>query len=248
MTTDLFKKDYRQLTAQGVKFTPEDIVRLNALAVKVSLSRRAASNAHLLRLAFLPPDSWWRTPLILREPTIAHELWLAMVERWIDTSRGANFLFLHAFALSRRPVKLPDPERPKMVVREVFGFAAKRLAKFTNAQLSAAVEYVLFGADWKTGEHGPAKPVSSAPSPTEEEGKASTVLGLIAESRAIRLPITLAESRQMTASELAEAILLAKRKDGTFDDEKSYHQAMGEYVRARNEIRARSMKDQPTDR
>ena len=88
-----------------------------------------------------------------------------MAERFIDTSRDANVLFLHAFALSRHPDKLFDPTRPEKVIKAVFSFAAKRLAKFTRAQLSAAVEYVLFGADWTVGAHGLANPVSSAPIP-----------------------------------------------------------------------------------
>lgn len=54
MIADIFKKDYRQMTAQGVKFTPEDIVLLNALAVKVRLTQNAARTTHLPRLAFLP--------------------------------------------------------------------------------------------------------------------------------------------------------------------------------------------------
>ena len=54
MIADLFRKDYRQMTAQGVTFTPEDIVLLNALAVKVRLSQNAARTTHLPRLAFLP--------------------------------------------------------------------------------------------------------------------------------------------------------------------------------------------------
>ena len=92
------------MVAQGVKFTLDDDILLNALAVKVRLSQNAARTTHLPRLAFMPRDSWWRAPLVLREPTIAHDLWLEMAGRWIDTSRDASFLFLHAFALSRRAV------------------------------------------------------------------------------------------------------------------------------------------------
>ena len=241
MTTDLFKKDYRQLTAQGVKFTPEDIVRLNALAVKVSLSRNAASNAHLPRAAFLPRLGWWRGEIVLREPTVAHDLWLEQVSTYVDVYDERNFYFVHAYALSRPAENLPDAFRARRVIRKVFTYAAKRLALYTSDQLSAAVDYVLFGADWKTGEHGP-EPSTKHQAPSTNNQAPSTVLGLIAESRAIRLPITLAEARQMTASELAETIIRAKAKDGKFDDDASYHQAMGEYVRARNEIRKRNEK------
>ena len=60
MIADIFKKDYRQMTAQGVKFTPEDIVLLNALAVKVRLTQNAARtsakmHAACLTIYSLPP-------------------------------------------------------------------------------------------------------------------------------------------------------------------------------------------------
>ena len=246
MTVDLFKKDYRQMKAQGVKFTPEDIVLLNALSVKTQLSSTAARDVHLPRLAFLPRDSWWRAPLVLREPTIAHDLWLEMAERWIDTGRDANFLFLHAFALSRHPGKLPDANRPEKVIKAVFNFAGKRLAKFTRAQLSAAVEYCLFGADWTVGAHGPAKSVSSAPSPTKAE-EASPTIGLLTDCRMLRLPISLDDAKQMTASELTEAINRAWDLDEKFNPKRAHSRAFGEYVRAREAIRARSLKETRED-
>lgn len=241
MTTDLFKKDYRQLTAQGIELTPEDIVRLNALAVKVSLSRRAASNAHLPRTAFLPRLGWWRGEIVLREPTIAHDLWLEQVSTYVNVYDERNFYFVHGYMLSRPAERLPDAFRARRVIRKVFSYAAKRLALYTPGQLSSAVDYVLFGSDWTTGEHGPEPSTNHQPSTTNQQPP-TTVLGLIVESRAIRLPITLAEAREMTASELAEAILRAKTRDGTFDEDAAYNQAMGEYVRARNEIRKRNEK------
>lgn len=238
--SDQFKKDYRQMTAQGVKFTPEDIVLLNALSVKTQLSSTAARDVHLPRLAFMPRDSWWRAPLVLREPTIAHDLWLEMAERWIDTGRDANFLFLHAFALSRHPGKLPDANRPKKVIKAVFNFAGKRLAKFTRAQLSAAVEYCLFGADWTVGAHGP---VTGASRPGEPKAEPpSPTIGLLTDCRMLRLPISLDDASEMTSSELTEAINRAWDLDEKFNPKRAHSRAFGEYVRAREAIRARSLK------
>ena len=226
------------MTAQGVVFTPEDIVLLNALSVKTQLSPTAARDVHLPRLAFLPRDSWFHAPLVLREPTIAHDLWLEMSERWIDTSRDECFLFLHAFALSRHPGKLPDPTRPKQVIKAVFKFAEKRLAKFTRAQLSSAVEYCLFGADWTVGAAAPKKVENTSslhldplPSPT---------IGLLTDCRMLRLPISLDDAKQMTSSELTEAINRAWDLDEKFNPKRAHAKAFGEYVRAREAIRARA--------
>ena len=245
--SDQFLKDYRQMSAQGVKFTPEDIVLLNALSVKTQISSTAARDVHLPRLAFLPRDSWWRAPLVLREPTVAHDLWLEMAERWIDTSRDENFLFLHAFALSRHPGKLPDANAPKRAIKAVFTFAGKRLAKFTRRQLQGAVDYALFGADWTFGAAAPKKVekkggggedsavhlhLDSPPSPT---------IGLLTDCRMLRLPISLDDAMRMTASELTEAINRAWDQGGKFDPKRAHSRAFGEYVRAREAIRARSL-------
>lgn len=244
MVSDQFRKDYRQMVAQGVKFTPDDIVRLNALSVRTRRSETAARDVHLPRLAFMPADSWWRAPIVLREPTIAHDIWIEMAERWIDTSRDESFLFLNAFALSRHAGRLPDPNRPKKVIRSVFAFASKRLAKFTRRQLGAAVEYALYGADWTVGEHGPSKAVSTAPAGHEP---ASPTIGLLTDCRMLKLPISLDDAMQMTSSELTEAINRAWDQDGKFDAKRSRSKAFGEYVRAREEIRARSAKKDPAD-
>ena len=233
------------MTAEGVEFTPEDIVRLNALSVKARRSRTAARDVHLPRLAFMPRDSWWREPIVLREPTIAHDLWLEAAERWIDTSKGTNFLFLHAFALSRRVEALPDADRPKAVVKAVVRFAAKRLCRFTRHQLRAAVEYALFGADWTAGETSAGvKECGSegVDSPTPPLPHSPT-LGLLTDCRMLRLPISLDDAMRMTASELTEATNRAWDQDGKFDPKASHARAFGEYVRAREEIRARARRE-----
>lgn len=242
--SDQFRKDYRQMTAQGVEFTPEDIVLMNALSVKTQLSPTAARDVHLPRLAFLPADSWWRAPIVLREPTVAHDLWLEMAERWIDTSKDENFLFLNGFALSRHPGKLPDPNRPKRVIKEVFTFAGKRLAKFTRRQLQSAVEYALYGADWTVGAKAPVKTAAPSSAPELAPESPSPTIGLLTDCRMLRLPITLDDAMRMTASELTEAINRAWDMDGKFEPKRAHSRAFGEYVRAREAIRARCRSNQ----
>ena len=235
MLADLLKKDIRQYAAKGVNFTPEDIVRLNALAVQVKLAQHPCTGVHLPRCVFLPPTSHWGGELVLREPTIAHELWLEEAQRWIDISKGVNFLYLHGFALSFvDPEDLPDAYDRKAVIRRVFVFAAKRLVRYTRQMLSDAIDYILFGADWMAGESPvpPVAPVPPVPSPETE----SPALGLICRARAMRLPITLDDAKRMTASELAEAVCEARVSDEDFDARADRNHAMGAYVRTRDAI------------
>ena len=256
MIADLFRKDYRQMTAQGVKFTPEDIVLLNALAVKVRLSQNAARTTHLPRLAFLPKRRSFLSLIthrssfiVLREPTIAHEMWIEQATRYIKMDSDRAFDILHGYALAHPAEKLPDIFDPKRLIRKVFTWCARHLAHLTRDQLSSAVDYVLFGADWTAGERGPEKSKSevefeqrNGSSAVRLEPSPSPTIGLLTEARALRLPISLDDAKRMTASELDEAITRCLAKDHKIDFDAERNRAMGEYVRARNAIRKRSEK------
>ena len=245
--SDQFKKDYRQMSAQGVKFTPEDIVLLNALSVKTQLSPTAARDVHLPRLAFMPRVSLFAIPPVFREPTIAHEIWIEKAERWIDTDDNRLFYAVHAFALSRRAETLPDADNSAKVVKAVFKFAKKTLARYTKMQVTSAVDYALFGADWTVGAAAPKKVKDKGEG--EQRNYSSTVhldpspsptIGLLTDCRMLRLPISLDDAMRMTASELTEAINRCWDKlEGKFDPKRAHSRAFGEYVRAREAIRAR---------
>ena len=254
MIADQFKKDYRQMKAQGVEFTPEDIVLLNALAVKVRLTQNAAKTTHLPRLAFLPKRKSWiphfftfhSSFILLREPTIAHEMWLERAQRYIKMDNDRTFDLLYGYALARPAEKLPDAFDPKRLIRKVFTWCAKHLAHLTREQLSSAVDYVLFGADWKACE------VVVDSCSRRKEGENSTLqlqletttpsptIGILTEAIALRLPISLDDAKRMTASELDEAITRCLAKDHKIDFDAERNRAMKEYVLARNAIRKRS--------
>lgn len=243
MLSAMFRRDYESLTAQGYALTPEDVVRLNALALRVRLSSAAPCSVHLPRLVFMPRDSRWRPQIVLREPTMAHELWIEQAERWIDTGNADNFLWLHGYALSRPASKLANVFDAKGMVKAVFKFAAKRLCRFTREQLSAAVEYALFGADWIVGEVAADvrehERKADGGNGLRETGEQSPTLGILSECRALRLPISLDDAKRLTASELEASILEAQMRDGLFNADSLKSRAVAAYVRAREEIKAR---------
>ena len=257
MISDLFKKDYRQMTAQGVKFTPEDIIRLNALAVRARLAMNSAGTLALPRAAFLPKRrsgvlaAFFEREIVLREPTIAHEMWIEQAQRYITVDSERTFDLLYGYALSRPAEKLPDAFDPERLIRKVFTWCARHLAHLTREQLSSAVDYCLFGADWTAGERGPRSKVKGQTEdgivPSSDLGPLtsdlhSPTIGLLVRARAIRLPISLDDAKRMTASELQEAIDRALSDDGKIDWEKTRIAALKPYVLARNEIRRRSAK------
>lgn len=246
--SDQFLKDYRQMTAQGVAFTPEDIVLLNALSVKTQLSSTAARDVHLPRLAFMPRASFFDIPPVFREPTIAHDIWIEGASRWIDIGEDANFYAVCGYALSRRAEKLPCADNREKVVKAVFKYASKKLARYTKAQLTSAVDYALHGADWTFGARGPGKSDEAASSPLQNNECPSPTIGLLTDCRMLRLPISIDDARRMTASELTEAINRCWDKiEEKFDGKRSRNAAFGEYVRAREAIRARSRMEGPSN-
>lgn len=230
MVSGLFRKDYEALTAEGVRFTPDDIVRLNALALKVKLAAKPFVDVHRRRVLFLEKFT-------LREPTVAHEIWLERVADYFDFNDNRIFRFVYAFALSREADELPNALRPKRVVRKVFAFARKRLLSMTGAALADAIDYILFGADWTVGEAHSS--LSNRSSSRADFGPQSPILGILVGSVARRLPITLADAHRMTASELLAATLQTDCRDGNYEPDDERHRALGDYIRAREEIRSR---------
>ena len=232
MVSSLFRKDYNILTAEGVRFTPDDIIRLNALALKVKLAAKPFIDLHLPRVLFMPGFT-------LREPTIGHEIWLERVAEYFDMGDNRVFRFVYAFALSRDAADLPNALIPRRVIRKVFAFARRRLLGITNDMLADAIDFILFGADWTAGVLNPTKtgkPSSPAPLASETD---SPVLGVLVGATARRLPVTLEGARKMTAAQLLAATLLADIRDREYAADTEKNNALGNYIRAIEEVRNR---------
>ena len=93
MISEMAMEDIEALRADGIEVTPRDVVRLNALGLKVERAERASSDFAMPRVAFLG-----RMPL--REPTIAAELWFDETGHVFDHEDGDTILLLRAFSMS----------------------------------------------------------------------------------------------------------------------------------------------------
>lgn len=233
MVESTFRKDYERMLKEGLSPTLDDIIRLNALAVHAKLAGRPFSHAHLRRTVYLT-DS-----IELREPTIAHDLWTERVSRFIDMDDNLVFRFVHAFALSRDAKKLPDPKRPQVVIHEVFRFARKFEREVTRDTLADAVDYALFGADWKNGEFPPPRKDRGESAARGESPAVGVMLGAISR----RLPLSLDDMKSMTAGEVEEATANAIAADGHLDPDAERNDALGDYFAARAEIVERLRKE-----
>lgn len=225
--------DYKRLKSSGVEFTPEDVIRLNALALKVKLSPATFGIAHLPRAVFLPG-------MVLREPTIGHEMWLERVGGFVDFRNPRAFRIFYSFALSRPARKLPDPlKNPKKVLRKAYGWAMGKVALLTDAQLKDALDYVLFGDDWRVGEFAPAGKDTPAMIPDSH----SATVGVISGALACRIPLSLDDAKKMTSSQVLAIVNQADLKDGNIDFDGRKQKALGDYYRALEEVGKRSRKE-----
>lgn len=227
MLSTLFKKDYAALTARGIKVELADVIRLNALALRAKEAEMPSFGVPMRRVVYLDGFA-------LREPTIAHELWLESVAPHFDLANDRVFAFVYAFALSREAVALPSATNAARCVRKVFAFAKKRLVCLTGAALNEALEYALFGLDWTACEFAP------EPKPRKDEPprrKTSPMLGVLAGMRARRLNVSLDDAKQMTVAELCDLTLRTDFRDGKYDAKAEHVAALKDYYRALAEVK-----------
>lgn len=227
MLSTLFRKDYAALTARGVKIDLADVIRLNALALKAKEAEMPTFGVPVRRLVFLDGFA-------LREPTVAHELWLESAARHFDMANDRVFQFVYAYALSREAAALPSVLNPTRCIRKVFAFAKNRLAAMTSAALKDALEYVLFGLDWTACEYAPAEKRDAAP-----RFRRSPMLGLLNGMRSRHLGVSLDEARQMSVAELCDLTLRTDVRDGRYDAKAAHVEALKDYYRALAEVKAR---------
>ena len=240
MVSSLFRKDYAALTARGVEFSLDDVIRLNALALKAKEAEMPNFGTSVRRVLFL--DGW-----TLREPTVAHELWLEAVARHFDMANDRVFQFVYAFALSREADDLPSTLNPARCIRKVFAFAKKRLVKLTGAALTEALEYVLFGLDWTACEYAPAEKPKDECAHILPRPKKSPMLGILSGMMARRLNVTLEDAKKMSVAELCDLTLRTDVRDGKYDAKCAHTSALKDYYRALAEIKARWAQTQIAD-
>jgi len=194
-----------ELIAKGLTPTPRDIIRLNAVGVKLeaATAQRATDSTYLLpRVAAVTKDLWFR------QPTIGHEIWMEKVERFIADGDYQSLLAIRAYALSRSPEKLPDPDDPGTIKTAVDEFVAT-CKNLTRDQILAAVRYATLGADHTAGE------TTAHPSGEKEEEENPDftdciAIGVLNEGRAVLWGISEADMLRMTTQQLADVIDRAK--------------------------------------
>lgn len=161
MVSKTAQADIEDLWEQGLKPTFADIIRLNAVALKVEHSANGMSLSDLPRVAFLGGVAF-------REPTIGSEIWLNKVQRLFDGDDSETFIILRAFSLSMPQDQLPEPTDVQAIQEAVQQFK-NTLAFATLPQVLSAVGYAIHGFKHDACEN--ATPPKKDNEENEDDGK-----------------------------------------------------------------------------
>lgn len=235
MLSKLAEAVFEDFAAAGLNPAPRDVVRLNALALKLeSAKARRAGTA----MGLLPRVAQLDEGLFFREPTIAHEIWCDEVERLLKPGDYQSLLAVKAYALSRPAEELARSDRPREIRRAVERFA-KTLGRFTHEQIFAAVDYVLYGRDATAFEYPPPMKGDEAADADEVDWASSYAVGVLNEGRAVLFGLSGAEMRSMTRAELEAVIERSAQVHGLIDNDKRESRLTGEFYAAVGEIKER---------
>jgi len=196
-----------ELKAHGLEPTPEDIIRLNALGLKVEALKKKRPHDSL---EFLPRVAAISSSVSFRQPTIGHDIWLDKVER-ICSHDFQTSLAVKAFALSRPASLLPDPDDPKSIQTAVMEYC-ESMKDFTRDQIYAAIEYVVYGADERIGELAAHAQKDEDEDDDgidgwdEQDWKHCVSVGVLREGQAVLFGVTRAEIEDMPRTMLEDLI------------------------------------------
>lgn len=160
MTSPLAQADLDDLRAEGLKPTDDDIIRLHALALKVSDGpETTAYNAP--RFAIAGGIVFW-------EPTLAAFFWYAYAKRYADDEPTADWMFAFACAKGRERGYLDGLRDPEEIQCALGVFMSSCTA--TKAEIDNAVYYAAVGiSDPKPEPTDIAKKRDADLSPDERE-------------------------------------------------------------------------------
>lgn len=134
---------------KGLSPTPHDIIRINALALRVERAGDPDSCVNAPRIC-------WLFNVAIHEPTIQAELWIAEVAEELSSTRGVmDTLSVYACAHGRVPGffnRIMMNNATAIKARVAF-WASRNLWKVTPRQIKAALDYVTHGDNPETGEY-----------------------------------------------------------------------------------------------
>ena len=226
-------EDIAALCADGIDVPPREVVRLNALGLRVERGTVSAYTSAAPRVAFLGE-------CVFHEPTLGAEMWLRQAVDLFDEDDAQTWFSLRVLSCFRNWRDLPDPTNRKAVLKAVKD-ALKTLSEFTVRQVENALAWCLDGDAAEKGENPPPRPDSGETAPDDADEippRYSPEFGLFLRGTALRIG-TAADMKDMTYSMMVAACSRAESEaDIGRDPKEEKGQAYGDYMRALDAVRS----------
>jgi len=239
MTSEMAVEDMEDLAGQGIVLTPREMVKLNALGVKAEHNSDSYSFYALPRCVFLG-DS-----VVLREPSIGHEIWYDMVSRAFNIDDPTTEFCLRAYMMSMECDELPKWDSIKKLTETLQDFIRTKLSKYTLRQLMNVVDYCQNGNNALSGEepYSPSKEDDETENDCEVDENTSITVGVVRECQSLSLGIPLKDIYSMTKSAVQSVIQRVYREKGIDVDKTIRDRAIGEYYVTLEHIKKNHLKD-----
>jgi hypothetical protein len=232
MISKMAMGDIEQMLDEGLQPSPADIVRLNAIGLRVEYSQHEPDLSVMPRVAFCGDVAF-------HEPTVGAEIWISEALRHFDERDFETVLLVRAFALynSRNLERLPDSANAAQVQSAIEIFKRDVLKDLTVREITAGVLYAVHGASIDAHESPPAKDGDGEGE--KEEKEVCFELGLLRRGVILKIG-TWEELKTYTPSAL-DAMITIRLIELYKDQEISrrHTQASGDYWRTLEEIRKR---------
>lgn len=143
MISKLAIEDIEEITKQGGTVSPRDVIRLNALGLKITDDPN-------YELATLPRCASLNG-ILFKQPNIEQDMFLDDAAR-IYNADNSTILALEAYVLAHDEVKWKNLRHPKIFAIKVGAWVKVNLGKVTAQQLRRALDFCLYGVDPDSGE------------------------------------------------------------------------------------------------
>ena len=238
MISETAMEDIARLRADGIDVPPREVVRLNALGLKLERGAESPDVYAAPRVAFLGK-------VVLHEPTLGAEMWLREALDVFDEEDEETFVSLRVLSCVVPWRELPEPT-DRRAVQKAIKAMLKRIGGSTLRQLDNALAWCIGGNLPESGEKPPAKPsgeVVMDDYADELPARYAPEFGLFYRGMAVRVG-TAADMKDMTISAMlavcdrAEMIATSSPFGGGRDRKATRNKATGDYFRALDAIRA----------
>jgi hypothetical protein len=223
MVCQMAMDDIGLLAERGIAVTPEEIIRLNAVGLRVASNPSCAD-------VVAAPRIGWAGAVAIHQPTVQADVWLEeSAKRWFDGDVFASACaFAYAHGRDRGFFSRPVMQDRESALIEIGKWNAALAV--TGEELKAAYDYAVSGNDAAAGEVAATKPAADGgakPSVLDD------IYDMLCEASACGL--SRADCESVSWTELS-AILLKWHRNAGGSMDRITARAHGEYIMTLAEI------------